>query len=102
MCKEYNGYTNYETWCISLWLDNDEGTQDYMIDLTKQARKPYLLADMIKEYVEEYNPLASDASMYSDLLGAAISNCNFDEIANGYWQEWHEDEEAEEGEDEGN
>jgi len=101
MCKEYNGYTNYETWCISLWLDNDEGNQNYMIELTEQANKPYELADMIEDYVEEFNPLASDASMYSDLLSAAISACNFDEIANNYWEEYHPNsEDEEENEDE--
>ena len=23
--KTYNGYTNFETWNVSLWLQNDEG-----------------------------------------------------------------------------
>ena len=93
MCKPYNGYTNYETWAIALWLDNDQGTQEYMIELTEQANKPYELADMIKDYIEENNPLNDQASMYSDLLQSAIDNCNFDEIADNYWTEYHKDEE---------
>lgn len=24
--KEYNGYTNYATWAVNLWLSNDEDT----------------------------------------------------------------------------
>lgn len=100
MCKEYNGYTNYETWCINLWLDNDQYTQEYMIELTEQANKPYELANMIKDYIEENNPLNdSGASVYSDLLQSAIDNCNFDEIANNYWSEYHTDEDEEEDND---
>jgi len=24
MTKKYNGYTNYETWNVALWIDNDQ------------------------------------------------------------------------------
>ena len=24
---EYNGWTNYETWNVALWIDNDQGLQ---------------------------------------------------------------------------
>ena len=24
MNKKYNGYTNYETWNVALWIDNDQ------------------------------------------------------------------------------
>jgi len=24
--KTYNNWTNYETWCVNLWLTNEEGT----------------------------------------------------------------------------
>jgi hypothetical protein len=27
--QTYNGWTNYETWCVHLWLTNDEGTYNY-------------------------------------------------------------------------
>ena len=25
----YQGWTNYETWAVNLWLDNEEGVHDY-------------------------------------------------------------------------
>lgn len=93
----YNGYTNYETWSVSLWIDNDEGTynyiQDSLTDIYNNAESSeYLNKDQsaIKEmesflenWVEENNPI-QDASMYSDLLGAAISSVNFYEIAENW------------------
>jgi hypothetical protein len=29
MTDRYNGWTNYETWCVNLWLSNDEGSSRY-------------------------------------------------------------------------
>ncbi len=27
--KGYNGWSNYETWNVKLWMDNDEGSYNY-------------------------------------------------------------------------
>lgn len=75
MCKKYNGWTNYETWNINQWLDQI----DYFADLDADS-SVYDLAAEIKSYVEEGLP-DLPAGMYQDLLSAAISECNFREIA---------------------
>lgn len=92
--KKYNGWTNYETWVTKLWLDNEQGTYELQKEMLAQAQNTpknevwtreettkFTLADLLKEYIEEFNPLVKSASMYSDLMGAAISEINFDEIA---------------------
>lgn len=93
----YNGWTNYETWNVALWLDNEQGSQEDMIDLAREYRheEPYELGKAIKDYVEEQNPLASDASMWSDLLNAALSEVDWTDIAEHYLS----DLEPEESED---
>lgn len=108
--KTYNGWTNYETWCVNLWLTNEEGSDSYWREqadtyfeqasranhrtFTPSENARFMLADVLKEQVEEGCPLLSEASMYSDLMGAALSEVNWSEIANAFL----EDVETAEGE----
>ena len=88
MCKEYNGYPNYQTWCVSLWIDNDYGTHHHFNDLALQVleddtitHKTGALANRIREEIEENNPLANAASMWTDLMGHAMSSTRWWVIA---------------------
>ena len=106
----YNGWKNYETLNVSLWLDNDQGTQSFVIKTAQQCyddakadrhstREEVArvhLADQLKDYVEEMNPLASDASMFSDLLGAALSEVDWYEMAEHYLADVEKEAETEE------
>ena len=96
--KGYQGWENYPTWVVKLWLDNDEGTYNHMRELTKDAKEKgkkepghvfteteatlYYLEDAIKNFVEEMTEIK--AGMASDLLGWAIGEVNFKEIAEAY------------------
>ena len=96
----YNGWTNYETWCVKLWIDNDHGTYLYWEEQTKAAVNAYHLADQLKDEVEEANPLADKADMFTDLLGAALSDVNWVEIAESMFEDWRSDEDETEEETE--
>lgn len=92
----YNGWTNYETWNVKLWLDNEEPSYRYWQEAAAEvwaeaeADHPFSrsergridLGDRLKEEITEGSPLGDDASMYSDLLGAALSEVNWGEVAN--------------------
>lgn len=107
--SKYNGWTNYETWNVALWIDNEEGSHNYWreaaqecyewaIDrgtgFTKEEQAVFDLADRLKSEFDEANPLASDASMWADLLNAAMSEVNWREIAARYIGEVDKTEEA--------
>jgi hypothetical protein len=83
MTKEtetYNGYTNYETWLVSLWLDNDERTNGYLMDLAAdESKTPY---EKERELQTEIEDMAPDlgVSMFADMLMAAIQVVNWREI----------------------
>jgi hypothetical protein len=31
----HNGYRNYETWIVKVWIDNDQGQHDYWIEVAR-------------------------------------------------------------------
>ena len=58
--QKYNGWTNYETWAIKLWMDNDEGEYEYwqetakeILNSTKGEEAEQKLASEMKEHFEE-------------------------------------------------
>jgi hypothetical protein len=100
--RGYNGWKNYETWTVSLWLDNDEKSYRYWRTQVERHRKhaPELrqvrqgtwttdeairigLAGQVKDEVADRTPLKG-ASMYSDLLLAALSEVDWFEIVDSW------------------
>ena len=74
MCDKYNGYTNYETWLVSLWLDNDP---------TAQATIKGMCSMDIKNYVETSQPVEgaiNRPSLVADLINSALGVVNWKEI----------------------
>ena len=88
----YNGWTNYETWCAALWMDND--LNDYWgneaRDILRQENNDredavYELARVMESYHDEFTPVVE--GLYADLLGASMSRINWHEIAGHYIDE---------------
>lgn len=69
----YEGWSNYETWAVNLWLENDEGSYRYWCDRAKALYDEHgkdaanLLAEQFQEELEEQAPDLG-ASLYSDLF----------------------------------
>lgn len=97
MADGYNGWSNYETWCAALWMDNDQGSSRYWdesaeqalqreFDLDQEAEAQDIrdnavvsLAEQMKDEHEESIPELS--GMHGDMLRAAMDAINWHEIA---------------------
>ncbi len=101
----HNGWSNYETWTVALWIDNEESRYRYWRGeakrhqevasestqvqdgiWTKAEAARFNLADQLKNDTLEGSPI-EEPSVYSDLLNAALSEVNWIEIAENWLSE---------------
>ena len=97
---KHNGYTNYETWVINLWISNEEASYNYYRDLARNIYNKAWDTKYLSKYEEACRNLAheleatyqsnmadileksgAENTVWSDLIGNALSNVNWHEIA---------------------
>lgn len=103
--KEYNGWTNYETWLAKLWADNSddayfrERAQEIFDDaesdkiFTRKERATLDMADWLKDFHEELleEQMPKQFGLFADLLNAAMSEINWHELAEHYMEDVEEE-----------
>lgn len=83
----FNGWKNYETWAVALWIDNTQSTQQEAYAIIAENPDENAAAQAFKEWIEDGNPLSEAGSLYSDLLNAALSEVDWYEVAKHYRNE---------------
>ncbi len=97
----YNGYSNYETWAVQLWIDNTESKSAYWRRLAEEVYNHQaseqahfskvedatcILAEKLRDsYNNGMERILNDANVngtvWADLLNASVCAVNFHEIA---------------------
>ncbi len=67
----YNGWSNYETWLVALWLDQD----NYQPNSTDVSS----LSQELKDFIDECMP--ETTGLYHDLLNAALGSVDWYEVS---------------------
>ena len=97
----YNGWANYETWSVKLWLDNDNASYNYWQERTREVwenaqgllpgqgdtsvNARIALADELKDFHQ--GELPELQGFAADLLQAALDSVDFYEIADSLLQD---------------
>ena len=93
--KTFNGWTNYETWNCALWIDNDQGEQEYWRErartvepiqnefMAEDRRKVAALAVDLQGTFENQAAewMGSQVGFFTDIFNAALREVNWTEIA---------------------
>jgi hypothetical protein len=98
----YNGWANYETWCVNLWLTNEEPSYHYWREQAEECLReaerrlePHLtpregarsaLADQLREEIASDESFPS-AGLFGDLLSAALDSVDWAEVADSFLEE---------------
>jgi hypothetical protein len=113
--KAYNGWSNYETWVVKLWMDNSEGDYNYWQEQTEETIKASFDAENdtwkdeainnLENQLSDFHDSAKDellgayaggaCNVFHDLLNAAMSEVDWREIAESMIEDYladHEDE----------
>ena len=96
---KYNGWTNYETWCLNSWIDNDRewyrAIDDKAVGLVNDAltkkQQIEILRSFIIDLVQDEEPKIK-VDFYSDILNASIREVNFWEISTNIINEARRDQ----------
>ena len=83
----YNGWKNYETWLVALWIDND-GHSGHWAERAQENPDTYDLSqEMEAYYTEQAEQIVPSQGMFNDLLNSALREVCWYDIATSYINE---------------
>ena len=100
--QTYNGYANYETWLVSVWIDNDQRHIDHWVDVAKHhyniaedskhfTKREEAIISFSGDMAECYGDRVPDSDdiggLWTDLIRAALGSVDWHELAGKYMEQ---------------
>ena len=79
----YNGWSNRETWLVSLWLNNDESLYSQLLAAVELQEPASIKAEWLAERTQEqldWHLEDQDASLWVDMLRGSFYRVDWVEI----------------------
>lgn len=95
--ESHNGYKNYETWAVSLWLHNDY--DEYMevigeaYDYAGESENGvYEFSAWLRNHIENQIPQNLSSGIFADFINASLGEVDWYEISQEFINETGENE----------
>lgn len=98
--EEYSGWTNWETWNLKLWMDNEESLYRHTMELVADNPEDHDAEEALKDWAQELLHGSEDgipAVIQDDI---SLHRVNYREIIQAYRQTIKENEQYNKKEDE--
>jgi hypothetical protein len=84
--KTYNGYANYETWSIALFIDNEQALTSDVLEkaLAYTNEEWYDFAQWLKDYAHDFLGIETMHVYAAQLLNASLDMVDWRELSYMY------------------
>ena len=76
----HNGWTNYETWSIALFIDNESYLQDEVTTIIEENQEDYEAEQQIKELIYNFLEVENLNPYQMHMINASLEEVNYREI----------------------